>query len=288
MPLLLEHDAGALVQGITGTYGDHYTRLMIDYGTQVVGGVTPGKGGEWYHGRPIFDTMARAVEATDARISLVAVPPAFAADAIFEAINAGIRTVVCITEKVPLRDALRVVQYARLRRVTLLGPSAGGVIVPGVGMTGVIPPWVALPGTVGVVARGGSLFYYVMKQLTRAGIGQSVGVSLGGDDVVGTRFRDVLEMMESDPNTDRIVLLGEAGGYQEQEAADYIRAAMTKPIVALVAGSKLLPNTRFGHSGCYVENVQESAESKREILRQAGVQIATNPQHIIQLLYQFD
>ena len=273
-----------IVQGITGNHGRFHAGQMIEYGTDVAGGTRPGKGGESILGRPIFDTVAEARERTGADCSVIFVPPPLAADAILEAVDAGIRLVVCITEGIPMRDMQLV--RARVDRgdSRLLGPNCPGLLSPGRSKVGIMPGTIASPGSVGVVSRSGTLTYESVYALTERGIGQSTCIGIGGDPVNGTDFIDVLELFERDGQTDRVVLIGEIGGTDEQRAADYIRREMSKPVVAFIAGRMAPEGKTMGHAGALVEGAEGAAGDKIEALRSAGASIATHPEEIPDLV----
>jgi succinyl-CoA synthetase alpha subunit len=285
MAILANKDTRVIVQGITGGQGSFHTRLMRDYGTQVVAGVVPGKGGEWFDSEvPVFDTVEAAVDATGATASMVIVPSAFAADGIIEAVDAGLELVIAMTEHIPVKDMMQVYQYVQQSDSRLIGPNCPGILVPGQMKIGFIPGMIATPGPVGVVSKSGTLTYEVGFALTNKGLGQSTFVGIGGDPVIGTNFVDVLEMFENDPETEKVVLLGEIGGRAEIEAAEYIKNHMTKPVAAFIAGQSAPPGKRMGHAGAIVEGGEGSAEEKIEALEAAGVRVAANPEEIPDLL----
>ncbi|MCY4064606.1 MAG: succinate--CoA ligase subunit alpha [Chloroflexi bacterium] len=284
MAILIDRNARVLVQGITGRQGGFHAKLMMDYGTDVVGGVTPGKGGEWFEGAPVFDTMRMAVETTNADVSLVTVPARFAADAIMEAADAGIALVICLTEHIPVSDMMRVLAVCRGRGTRLIGPNCPGVMTPGQAKVGIIPAMVATPGNVGVVSKSGTLTYEVGFAMKNHGIGISTIVGIGGDPVIGTTFVDVLEMFENDPETEKVALLGEIGGSAEIAAASYIKNTMTKPVAAFIAGLSAPPGKRMGHAGAIVDGGEGSAEEKILALEAAGARVAANPEEIPSLL----
>ncbi len=284
MAILLTKDTRIIVQGITGREGGFHTQQMIAYGSNVVGGVTPGKGGEWAHGVPVYDTVREAVKQADANASVIFVPPPLAAEAILEAIDAKIGLIICITEGIPIRDMMRVNVKLRQSSSRLIGPNCPGLLTPGIGKMGIMPGYIAKPGRVGVVSKSGTLTYEVVNALTEAGMGQSTCVGIGGDPVIGTSFVDVLEMFENDPETEMVALLGEIGGRAEIDAAEYIAKHMTKPVAAFIAGRSAPPNTRMGHAGAIVDGNEGSADQKIEALRQAGVLVANNPEEIPDLL----
>lgn len=284
MAILVDKNTRLVVQGITGREGSFHTQQMIEYGTNVVGGVTPGKGGEWVHGKPVFDTVKAAVDATGANTSIIYVAAAFAADAIYEAIDAGIGLIVCITEGIPIADMMKVYAYLQHHDCRLIGPNCPGLLTPGQAKVGIMPGYIATPGNVGVVSKSGTLTYEVVYALTQAGFGQTTCIGIGGDPIIGTNFVDVLQMFEEDPETEKVVLIGEIGGRAEIDAAEFIKARMTKPVAAFIAGKSAPEGTRMGHAGAIVEGGEGTAAEKIEALRAAGVRIADNPEHIPSLL----
>ena len=284
MAILANKNTRLVVQGITGNEGSFHTEQMIDYGTNVVGGVTPGKGGQWIFGKPIFDTVKKAKEATDANASIIFVPPKFAADAMFEAIDAEIDLIVCITENIPVQDMMKVYSYLKNSKSRLIGPNCPGLLTPGQAKIGIMPGYIATPGNVGVVSKSGTLTYEVVYALTQAGMGQSTCLGIGGDPIIGTNFVDALEMFENDPETEKIAILGEIGGRAEIDAAEYIKKRMTKPVAAFIAGRSAPEGTRMGHAGAIVEGGEGSAQEKIEALKAAGVRVADNPEQIPDLL----
>ncbi|HLU11883.1 MAG TPA: succinate--CoA ligase subunit alpha [Oceanobacillus sp.] len=286
MAIFGNKDTAVIVQGITGREGRFQTKLMLEYGTKVVGGVRAGKGGEWVDGVPVFDTVKSAVEATGADTSIIYVPGPGAADAMYEAIDAGIKLTVCISDPVPIMDMMKVSAYLKQHPESrLIGPNCPGFLTPSYRVkVGIIPGYVATPGPVGVVSKSGTLTYEVIYALTQAGMGQSTCIGIGGDPVPGTNFIEVLEMFEHDPETEKIVLIGEIGGRAEIDAAEYIKSKMTKPVAAFIAGRSAPPGTRMGHAGAIVEGGEGSAEEKMNALREAGVRVADNPEQIPELL----
>ncbi|MEO9778456.1 MAG: succinate--CoA ligase subunit alpha [Sedimentitalea sp.] len=281
MSIFLDRDTKVIVQGITGKMARFHTKDMIEYGTNVVGGVVPGKGGETVEGLPVFDTVKDAVAETGAEATLVFVPPPFAADSIMEAADAGIRYCVCITDGIPAQDMIRVkrymYRYPKERRMVLTGPNCAGTISPGKALLGIMPGHIYLQGNVGIVGRSGTLGYEAAAQLKERGIGISTSVGIGGDPINGSSFRDILEHFESDDDTDLICLIGEIGGPQEAEAAEYIRDHISKPVVAYVAGLTAPKGRTMGHAGAIISAFGESASEKVEILTAAGVTVAENP-----------
>jgi succinyl-CoA synthetase alpha subunit len=284
MAILVDKNTKLLVQGITGREGSFHTKQMIDYGTNVVGGVTPGKGGEWVHGKPVFDTVKKAVDVTGANVSIIYAPAAFAPDAIYEATDAGIALIVCITEGIPILDMMKVYDYVKRSGSRLIGPNCPGLLTPGQAKVGIMPGYIATPGNVGVVSKSGTLTYEVVSALTAAGMGQSTCLGIGGDPVIGTNFVEALQLFEDDPETERVVLIGEIGGRAEIDAAEFIKAHMTKPVAAFIAGKSAPPGTRMGHAGAIIEGGEGTATEKIDALQSAGVKVAENPEQIPALL----
>jgi succinyl-CoA synthetase alpha subunit len=277
MSLLVGPQTRLLVQGITGKEGTFHTRQAVAYGTKVVAGVTPGKGGSDLDGIPVFDTVHDAVRATGANASVIFVPPSFAADAILEAAAATVPLVVCITEGIPVLDMVRVMGALRGSDTRLLGPNCPGVITPGSCKIGIMPGHIHRPGSVGVVSRSGTLTYEAVDQLTRLGIGQSTCVGIGGDPVNGTSFIDVLRLFEADPRTEAMVMIGEIGGSAEEEAAEFVRAHVRKPVVSFIAGQTAPPGRRMGHAGAIVSGGKGTAAEKMQALRSAGIHVVDTP-----------
>ncbi len=281
MTIFIDRDTRVIVQGISGRIAQFHTREMLDYGTQVVGGVVPGRGGETVHGVPVFNTVKEAVVATGADASIVFVPPPFAADSIMEAADGGIRYCVCVTDGIPAQDMIRVkrymMRYPREKRMVLTGPNCAGTISPGKSLLGIMPGHIYLPGNVGIVGRSGTLGYEAAQQLKDLGIGVSTSVGIGGDPINGSSFRDILEAFEADPETEVVCMIGEIGGPQEAEAAEYIQNHMTKPVVAYIAGLTAPKGRTMGHAGAIISAFGESASEKVEILSAAGVTVAENP-----------
>jgi succinyl-CoA synthetase alpha subunit len=280
LSILVDRGTRLLVQGITGGEGSFHTRRCVEYGTKVVAGVTPGKGGSNLDGIPVFNTVERAVKETGANTSIIFVPAPFAADSILEAADAGISLVVCITEGIPTMDMVMVSRHLKLSDVRLIGPNCPGVLSAGKCKVGIMSGDIFLEGNVGVVSRSGTLTYEAVSQLTALGIGQSTCVGLGGDPIIGTVFIDALEMFENDPETQAIVMIGEIGGSQEQRAAEFIKARMTKPIVAFVAGASAPPGRRMGHAGAIITGSSGRAQDKIAALEAAGVTISASPAEI--------
>ncbi|HIC88663.1 MAG TPA: succinate--CoA ligase subunit alpha [Anaerolineae bacterium] len=284
MSILVNSETRLLVQGITGREGAFHTQQMIEYGTNVVGGVTPGKGGQWVHGKPVFDTMHEAVEATGANTSIIYVPARFAPDAILEAADAGVELVVCITEGIPTLDMVQVRAYLDHTETRLIGPNCPGVITPGESKVGIMPGHIHTRGPVGVVSRSGTLTYEVVQSLTNRGLGQSTAVGIGGDPIIGSPFVDILRMFEEDPQTEHVVLIGEIGGTDEEQAAQFIAKHMTKPVVAFIAGQTAPPGKRMGHAGAIISGGTGTAQEKIKALQAAGVQVARHPDEIADLV----
>ena len=285
MSIFIDNNTTLIVQGITGRDGSFHTKQMIEYGTRVVGGVTPGKGGQKFDDAvPIFDTMHSAVAATGANTSVIYVPPPFAADAIMEAAAAGIKLIVCITEGVPVLDMTRVYPYVKEHGARLLGPNCPGLITPGESKVGIIPGRICTPGNVGIVSRSGTLTYEIVHQLTRAGIGQSSCVGIGGDPINGTNFIDCLAAFEADPNTKAIAMMGEIGGTDEQEAAQFIKDHMKKPVVGFIAGQTAPPGRRMGHAGAIISGSSGTAAEKIEAFKAAGMGVAQRPVDFVELI----
>jgi succinyl-CoA synthetase alpha subunit len=284
MAILVDDNTRLLVQGITGREGAFHTGRMLESGTRVVAGVTPGKGGQDYEGVPVFDTVEKAVEKTGANASVIFVPPRFAADAIFESLDGAMSTVCCITEGIPVHDMMRVTDYLHLKEATLIGPNCPGVLSPGKANVSIMPRDIFRPGNVGVVSRSGTLTYQIVNELTQRGIGQSTAVGIGGDPIIGTDFIEILEKFEADPETECVVMIGEIGGNAEQLAAEYVRSKMDTPVVAYIAGFTAPEGKTMGHAGAIVSGGESTAEAKSEALRRAGISAATNPSEVAELV----
>lgn len=286
MSILVDKNTRLIVQGITGNEGLFHTTQMVAYGTNVVGGVTPGKGGEWVlDGKvPVFDSVKTAKDATDANATIIFVPARFAPDAMFEAADAGIPLIICITEGVPVQDMMRVRNYLDQKKVRLIGPNCPGLLTPGEAKVGIIPGNIAIPGNIGVVSRSGTLTYEVLYAMKNLNMGASTCVGIGGDPVNGTNFRDVLEMFEHDPKTEKVIMIGEIGGNEEEKAAEYISSKMTKPVAGFIAGQTAPPGKRMGHAGAIIEGGAGTAADKIKALEAAGVKVAKHPEEIPTLL----
>ncbi|HQR18660.1 MAG TPA: succinate--CoA ligase subunit alpha [Gemmatimonadales bacterium] len=285
MSIFIGKDTRLVVQGITGRDGSFHAKQMIEYGTRVVAGVTPGKGGQRFEGTvPIFDSVAQAVAEAGANTAVIYVPPAGAAGAIFEAVDAGIKMVVCITEGVPVIEMTRVMPFVREHGARLIGPNCPGAITPGQAKVGIIPGSICAPGRVGLVSRSGTLTYEVVNQLTRAKIGQSTCVGIGGDPIIGTNFIDCLRAFQDDPDTDAIVMMGEIGGTDEQHAADFVRRHVTKPVVGFIAGQTAPPGRRMGHAGAIISGSSGTAAEKMAAFEAAGISVMKRPADVVPLL----
>jgi succinyl-CoA synthetase alpha subunit len=283
--IFIDKSTTLLVQGITGRDGGFHTKQMIEYGTKVVGGVTPGKGGQKFDDKvPVFNTVHDAVRATGANTSVIYVPPMYAADAMMEAADAGIQFIVCITEGVPVLDMTRVYPFVKEKGARLLGPNCPGLITPGESKVGIIPGRICTPGNIGVVSRSGTLTYEVVYQLTRAGLGQSTCVGIGGDPINGTNFIDCLAAFEADPKTKAVAMMGEIGGTDEQEAAEFVRKHMKKPVVGFIAGQTAPPGRRMGHAGAIISGSAGTAAEKIEAFEKAGMGVAKRPIDFVSLL----
>jgi succinyl-CoA synthetase alpha subunit len=285
MAILVDKNTKLLVQGITGREGLFHTQQMMEYGTNIVAGVTPGKGGDWVEGKiPVFDTVKEARESTGANCSIIYVPARFAPDSIFEAVDAGVELIVCITEGIPIADMMKVREYIDMSKSRLIGANCPGLLTPGQAKVGIMPGYIATPGNVGVVSKSGTLTYEVVNALTQRGIGQSTCVGIGGDPINGTNFIDVLAMFEEDPETDKVVLIGEIGGDAEQRASEFIRDHMTKPVVAFIAGKAAPEGRTMGHAGALVEAGKGTYQEKVEALQAVNVKVAEHPEQIPDLL----
>ena len=284
MSILIDKSTRLIVQGITGRDGRLHARKMKEYGTNVVGGTSPGKGGSDANGIPVFNTMYEAVEQTQANTSIIFVPARFAADAIMEAADAGIQLIVCIAEGIPTLDVIKAHQFIKQKGAILVGPNCPGLISPGKSMVGILPGQVFQKGNVGVISRSGTLTYEIVYHLTANGMGQSTAIGIGGDPVVGLHFRELLEMFQNDTETEAVVLIGEIGGNAEEQAAEYIRNHVTKPVVAFIAGQSAPLGKQMGHAGAIISGTSGSAKEKIEALEAAGIQVAQEPSDIPALL----
>jgi succinyl-CoA synthetase alpha subunit len=280
MSVLIDRNTRLLVQGLTGREGTFHARQAAEYGTTVVGGVTPGKGGSTHEGWPIFDTVAQAVRETDANASVIFVPPAYAADAVMEAADAGVPLIVCITEGIPTLDMVRAAGFVRRRRTVLIGPNCPGLISPGRSKAGIIPGHICREGRIGIVSRSGTLTYEAIHQLSGLGLGQSTCIGIGGDPIIGTSFIDTLRFFAADAETDAVVMIGEIGGTAEEEAARYIEQAFRKPVVGFIAGQTAPPGRRMGHAGAIIAGGKGTAAEKMSALVRAGVHVVRSPADI--------
>lgn len=284
MSILVNKNTRLIVQGITGREGAFHTQQMKEYGTNVVGGVTPGKGGEWANGIPVFDTVKEAVNATDANASILYVPARIAADAIIEAAASGVKLIVCITEGIPVLDMVRAQNFVRQSGARLIGPNCPGLISPGQAKVGIIPGHICKPGPIGLVSRSGTLTYEVVAALSDRGIGQSTAVGIGGDPIIGSNFIDILELFQDDPDTQQVVLMGEIGGTDEQKAARFIAEKMNKPVVAFIAGRTAPPGKRMGHAGAIIEGGEGTAAEKIAAFEAVGVPVGRLPEEVAELI----
>ena len=280
MSILINKDTKVVCQGITGNSGRFHTKHMLEYGTKILAGVTPGKGGSQVYGIPVFDSVKEAVEKTGCDTSIIYVPAPFAADAIIEAVEAGIKLIICITEGIPTIDMLRVKAYLTTKIARLIGPNCPGIITPGESKIGIMPGYIHTPGTVGVVSRSGTLTYEAVWQLTKRNIGQSTCIGIGGDPVIGTSFIDVLKLFQEDNSTKAIVLIGEIGGSAEEEAAEFIKREVTKPVISFIAGLTAPKGKRMGHAGAIIASGKGTVEEKVSCLRDANVTVVNNPADI--------
>ncbi|MEO0239329.1 MAG: succinate--CoA ligase subunit alpha [candidate division WOR-3 bacterium] len=286
MAILLSRESRVIVQGITGRDGSFHAKLMKEYGTKVVGGVTPGKGGQFVDGIPVFNTVKEAVEKEGADVSCIFVPAPFAADAIMEAADAGIKLIVAITEGIPIQDMVKVVKFVEEKGARLIGPNCPGLITPGEAKVGILPGHIFMRGPVGVISRSGTLTYEIVSHLTAAKIGQSTAIGIGGDPIIGTKFIDLLKLFKEDQETKAVVLVGEIGGTDEQEAASYIKAEFGKPVVAFIAGRTAPREKRMGHAGAIISGSEGTAEEKIKAFNEAGVPVAKEPREVAELIAQ--
>ena len=284
MSILVNEQTRVIVQGITGRDGSFHTKQMLEYGTKIVGGVTPGKGGQTLEGVPVFNTVRNAVDATSANTAIIYVPPPFAADAIYEAVDAGMALVICITEGIPTLEMTKVYACVKGSSSRLVGPNCPGVITPGVTKVGIMPGHIHKPGHVGVVSRSGTLTYEIVHQLSGAGIGQSTCIGIGGDPIIGTNFIDALEQFEQDPDTHAVVMIGEIGGADEEEAAEFVKSNMKTPVVGFIAGRTAPPGKRMGHAGAIISGGTGTAEEKVKALNNAGIPVADRSADVVELI----
>ena len=280
MSVLVNKNSKVIVQGFTGTEGTFHATQMIEYGTNVVGGVTPGKGGSTHLDKPVFNTVANAVASSGANVSIIFVPPAFAADAIMEATDAGIELVVCITEGIPVQDMVKVKNYLLGKTTRLIGPNCPGVITAGEAKVGIMPGFIFKPGRIGIVSKSGTLTYEAADQVVKAGMGISTAIGIGGDPIIGTPTRDAVELLMNDPETDGIIMIGEIGGSMEAEAAEWIKANKTKPVVGFIAGQTAPPGRRMGHAGAIVGGADDTAAAKMKIMAACGIHVVASPADI--------
>lgn len=281
MSVLVNNDSKVIVQGFTGSEGTYHAGQMIEYGTNVVGGVTPGKGGQLHLDRPVFNTVEEAVQTAGANVSIIFVPPAFAADAIMEAADAGIKVIITITEGIPVKDMIYAKEYIKNRDVTLVGPNCPGVITPGEAKVGIMPGFVFKKGRVGLVSKSGTLTYEAADQLVKAGLGISTAIGIGGDPIIGTPTKDAIKLLMEDPDTDAIVMIGEIGGNYEAEAAKYIlETGNKKPVVGFIAGQTAPPGRRMGHAGAIIGGAEDTAEAKMKIMAECGIHVVSSPADI--------
>lgn len=284
MAVLVGKDSKVLVQGITGSEGTFHAGQMIEYGTNVVGGVTPGKGGQTHLDRPVFNTVSEAIKETDADVSIIFVPPPFAADAVMEAADAGIKVIICITEGIPVQDMVKVKAYIADKDCRLVGPNCPGVMTPGGAKVGIMPGFIHTPGKIGIVSRSGTLTYEAVDQVTKAGLGQSTCIGIGGDPIVGTTTRDAVQLFMEDEDTIGIILIGEIGGNMEADAAHWIKEHATKPVVGFIAGQTAPEGRQMGHAGAIVGGKDDTAAAKMEIMRGCGIHVVESPAFIGEMM----
>ncbi len=287
MAILINEDTKLIIQGITGRDGSFHAQQMLEYGTKVVGGVTPGKGGSDVSGIPVFNTVRQAKQATQANTSIIFVPAQFAPDAIYEAIDAELDLIVCVTEGIPTLEMLKIVNYLKDKKTRLVGPNSAGIISPGICKVGILPAMAFSKGKVGIVSRSGTLTYEIANHITKAGYGESTVVGIGGDPIIGTNFIDCLDMFESDPQTEAIVIIGEIGGTDEEKAADYISKKVTKPVLGFIAGQTAPPDKRMGHAGAIIAGGKGTAQDKIQAFEKVGISIIYEPEEVSEILAKF-
>ncbi len=280
MSVLIDNNSRVIVQGFTGSEGSFHASQMIEYGTNVVGGVTPGKGGQMHLDKPVFNTVKEAVEQAGANVSAIFVPPPFAADAIMEAADAGIELIICITEGIPTKDMILVKEYLKNKNARLIGPNCPGVISPGQAKVGIMPAFIHNPGKIGIVSRSGTLTYEAVDQITKAGLGQSTCIGIGGDPIIGTTTKEAVELLMNDPDTEGIIMIGEIGGGMEAEAAHWIKENGTKPVVGFIAGQTAPKGRRMGHAGAIVGGAEDTAAAKMAIMKDCGIHVVESPANI--------
>lgn len=286
MSVLVNKHSKVIVQGFTGSEGTFHAQQMIEYGTNVVGGITPGKGGQEHLGKPVFNTVADAVKTTGADVSVIFVPPAFAADAIMEAADAGIKVIVTITEGIPTQDMIKVKEYLKDKDCRMIGPNCPGIITPGEAKVGIMPGFIHKKGTVGIVSRSGTLTYEAVDQITKTGLGQSTCIGIGGDPIIGTTTLDAVKLLMNDPETEGIILIGEIGGSMEAEAAEWIKANGTKPVVGFIAGKTAPKGRRMGHAGAIIGGKNDTADAKMKIMNECGIHVVNSPAEIGKKMFE--
>lgn len=284
MSVLVTKDSKVIVQGFTGKEGSFHAGQMIEYGTNVVGGVTPGKGGQEHLGKPVFNTVQEAVEKANADVSVIFVPPAFAGDAIMEAADAGIKVIICITEGIPVQDMVKVKSYLENKDCRLVGPNCPGVMTPGEAKCGIMPGFIHNPGKIGIVSRSGTLTYEAVDQVTKAGLGQSTCIGIGGDPIIGTTTQEAVQLLMEDPDTEGIIMIGEIGGTMEADAARWIKENGTKPVVGFIAGQTAPKGRTMGHAGAIIGGAEDTAEAKMKIMEECGLHVVKSPAHIGQTM----
>lgn len=285
MSILLNKDSRVIVQGFTGKEGTFHSQQMIDYGTNIVGGITPGKGGMTHLDKPVFNTMSEAVENVQPNVSVIFVPPLFGADAILEAAYSGIELIICITEGIPILDMVRVKNYIKTTKSKLIGPNCPGIISPGEAKVGIMPARIHKKGSIGIISRSGTLTYEAVNQITTLGLGQSTAVGIGGDPIIGSVYTDILDLFEKDKETEAIIMIGEIGGSMEEDAAKFIKENVTKPVVSFISGQTAPPGRRMGHAGAIISGGKGTAAEKMKVLKENGITVVENPSQIGQTVY---